>query len=149
MPAESRPLGTAIRYGVLAGVVLLAAVPVYVYLEPGWRAPFARLAAALVLGMALLELRRLLAGRIERPDASPLEAARAPAVVERGAPQRLLELTASVRAGLRSRRHFERVLWPRLVTLAGRPLVPPPPRRGRGPSLARLRDLIASIEDPR
>ena len=72
----------------------------------------------------------------------------APAV-EPGAPQRLLELTASVRAALRSRRHFEKVLWPRLTALATRPLVPPPLRRGRGPSLAGLREVIATIEDER
>jgi hypothetical protein len=149
MRAESRPLATTGRYAALVGVVLLAAVPVYIYLEPHWRALFARLVAALLLGMVLLELRSILAGRILRHGTSPLDAARTPSIVQPGAPHRLLELTGSVRAGLRSRRHFERILWPRLTALAGRPLVPPPLRRGRGPSLARLRDLITTIEDER
>lgn len=149
MRPEPRPLATTGRYAALVGVVLLAAVPVYVYLEPHWRALFARLVAALVLGMALLELRAILAGRVMRHGTSALDAARIPAAVEPGRPQRLLELTGSVRASLRSRRHFERVLWPRLIALAGRPLVPPLLRRHRGPSLARLRDLIATIEDER
>ena len=149
MRAERRPLATTGRYAILVGVVLLAAVPVYVYLEPNWRALFARLAAALVLGVALLELRGILAERVARPGASALDAARIPAAVEPAAPHRLLELAGSVRAGLRSRRHFEHVLWPRLVALARRPLVAPPSRRGRGPSLAGLRNLIATMEDER
>ena len=149
MRAEPRPLATSVRYVVLVGVVLLAAVPVYVYLEPQWRALVPRLAAALVLGMALLELRGILAGRISRHGTSDLDAARISSVIEPGAPQRLLELTASLRAGLRSRRHFERVLWPRLAALATRPLVPPPRRRGRGPSLGSVREIVAAIEDER
>ena len=32
-----------------------------------------------------------------------------------------------VRAARRSRSHFERIMWPRLTALAGRPLVPPAP----------------------
>jgi len=149
MRAERRPLATTGRYAILVGVVLLAAVPVYVYLEPSWRALFARLVAALVLGMALLELRGILADRVARHGTSALDAARIPAPVEPAAPHRLLELTGSVRAGLRSRRHFEQVLWPRLVALARRPLVPPPLRRGRGPSLAGLRHLVTTMEEER
>jgi hypothetical protein len=149
MPAEPSPLASAIRYALLVGLVLVAAVPVYVYLEPQWRALVPRLGAALVLGVALLELRGILARRVARHGASPLDAARVAPEVELGAPQRLLELTASVRAAVRSRRHFERVLWPRLTQLASRPLVPPPLRRGRGPSLSGLRRVIAAIEDER
>jgi hypothetical protein len=142
MRTEFRPLATTGRYAALVGVVLFAAVPVYLYLEPHWRAHFARVAAALVLGMALLELRGLLAGRLARHGTSALDTARIAAVVEPGAPHRLRELSRSVRAGLRSRRHFEQVLWPRLTALTGRPLVPPP-------LLAGLRDLIARIEGER
>jgi hypothetical protein len=149
MAAEPRPLATSVRYAILVGIVLLAAVPVYVYLEPQWRALVPRLAAALVLGMALLDLRGILTRRVARHGTSALDAARIPPASEPGAPQRLLELTASVRTALRSRRHFEKVLWPRLSALALRPLVPPPLRRGRGPSLAGLRRVIAAIEDER
>ena len=47
----------AIRGAVLGGVVLLAAVPVYVFVEAPWRTLVARLAVAFVLGVALLQLR--------------------------------------------------------------------------------------------
>jgi hypothetical protein len=139
----------AVRCVALAGVVLLAAVPVYLYLEPPWRGIVPRLAAALVLGITLLEIRAILVLRLAHHEASPLDAARIPPVTDDGAPHRLREIEAGVRAALRSRRHFERVLWPRLAALSPRPLVPPPTRRGRGPSLAGLRALIATIEHER
>ena len=95
MAAEPRPAATTARYVVLGGLVLLAAVPLYVYLEPQWRALVSRLAAALVLGMALLELRGILAGRVAHLDPSALDAARTTPAPEPAVPQRLLELTAS------------------------------------------------------
>ena len=63
--------------------------------------------------------------------------------------ERFLGLWDDVRYGARSRRYFDRVLWPRLLALAGRPLVRPRHRRGlgrRGPSLAALERVIADIE---
>src|SRR6266705_2746573 len=61
-----RPLArVAVRCAVLAAVVLLATVPVYVYVEPSWRALVARSASAFVLGVALLQLRRALADRLK------------------------------------------------------------------------------------
>lgn len=149
MPADARPVAASLRYGLLVGVVLFAAVPVYVYLEPQWRALVPRLAAALLLGVALLELRGILARRVARHGASALDAARVAPAVEPGVPYRLVELRASVRAGLRSRRHFETVLWPRLTELATRPLPLPRLRRGRGPSLASFRAVVTAIEDQR
>ena len=38
MRGEPRPLATTVRYVILVGGVLLLAVPIYVYLEPQWRA---------------------------------------------------------------------------------------------------------------
>jgi hypothetical protein len=137
------------RYVALAGFVLLVAVPLYFYLEPPGRGVVPRLASALVLGIALLELRALLALRLADAGGSALEAALAPAPVEDGVPHRLRETEASLRASLRSRRHFERVLWPRLTALAIRPLTPPPLRRGRGPRRRDLEALIARIETER
>jgi hypothetical protein len=139
----------AVRCVALAGVVLLAAVPVYLYLEPPWRGIVPRLAAALVLGITLLELRAILVLRLTHHEASPLDAARIPPVTDDGAPHRLREIEAGIRAAMRSRRHFELVLWPRLAALSPRALVPPPTRRGRGPSLRGLRDVISTIEDER
>ncbi len=134
------------RYLALGGVVLLAAVPVYVYVEPPWRALVARLAAALVLGVALLELRRTLAGRLARGEASALDEARGRVGPEPGMPLRFLDLISDVRAALRNRRHFEEVFWPRLEALSRHPLVRPPLRLGRGPSLDSVREVIAVIE---
>jgi hypothetical protein len=138
----------AVRCAALGAVVLLAAVPVYVYVEPPWRPPVARLAAALVLGAGLLRLRaEVAAGLTRRPSA--LDAARDRREAPPAVPLRFEELIEDLRASRRSRRHFERILWPRLSALAAHPLTPPPTRRGRGPGLAALREVIAAIERQR
>jgi hypothetical protein len=149
MRADRRLVWALVRYAVLAGAVLLAAVPLYFYLEVPGRALVPRGAAALVLGIALLELRGTLALRLADQGASALDAALVPPPVDDGVPHRLRETEASLRAALRSRRHFERVLWPRLVALADRPLTPPPPRRARGPRLRDVEALVARIEGER
>jgi hypothetical protein len=63
----------AVRSATLAAVVLIVAVPVYVYVEPSWRAFVARLACAFVLGVALLQFRRALLDRLADLDGSALE----------------------------------------------------------------------------
>ena len=142
-----RPLArVAVRCAVLAAAVLLATVPVYVYVEPSWRALVARLASAFVLGVALLQLRRALADRLAEGGDSALDAARGHRRPEPSVPHHFIDLASDVRAALRSRRYFERALWPRLQTLTSRPLVRPSVRPGRGPSLASLRDVITAIE---
>ncbi|MGH7389286.1 MAG: hypothetical protein ACREM3_07480 [Candidatus Rokuibacteriota bacterium] len=146
MRAERVLADIVARYLALGGVVLLAAVPVYVFAEPPWRPLVARVAAALVLGVALLELRRALAGRLARGEPSALDEARGRPAPTPAVPLRFLDLVNDVRAALRNRRYFEEVFWPRLAALAGRPLVRPPLRAGRGPSLASLRDVVAVIE---
>lgn len=142
-----RPLAlVAVRCAVLAGLVLLASVPVYVWVEPAWRPPVARGAAALVLGVALLQLRRTVAERLDEGGAWALDEARRHRRSEPAVPHHFLGLVSDVRTALRSRRYFERGLWPRLAALATRPVAPPPARRGRGPSLASLRRALAEIE---
>lgn len=136
----------AVRAAVLGGVVLLATVPVYVYVEPAWRALVVRLAAALVLGTTLLHLRRALVDHLDRAPASALDEARVRRGPGPGVPHRFQDLINDVRAARRSRRYFEQVLWPRLAALSSAPLEPPPPRRGRGPSLAGLRAVVEAIE---
>jgi hypothetical protein len=130
----------------LAGVVLLALVPVYVWVEPPWRPLLARAAAAFVLGVALLQLRRVLADRLEDDGAWALDEARGRRRPEPAVPHHFLGLASDVRAALRSRRYFERGLWPRLAALTSRPPARPRSRRGRGPSLASLRRAIADLE---
>ena len=136
----------AVRAAVLGGVVLLATVPVYVYVEPAWRALVVRLAAALVLGTTLLHLRRALVDHLDRTPASALDEARVRRAPGPGVPHRFQDLINDVRAARRSRRYFEQVLWPRLAAMSSAPLEPPPPRRGRGPSLAGLRAVLETIE---
>jgi len=133
----------------LAGVVLLAAVPIYVFVEPPWRPLVARLAVAFVLGVALLQLRGAVAARLARGGASPLEQALERPVSPPAVPLRFEELIDDVRAARRSLGHFERIMWPRLTALASHPLARPPARLGRGPSLAALRRVIADIERER
>ncbi len=136
----------AVRCAVLGGLVLLVTVPVYVFVEPAGRVLVVRLAVALVLGAALLQLRAALTERLAAHGASALDEARDAPGPETGLPLRFLDLMHDVRATLRSRRHFDRVLWPRLSGLARHPLVRPPVRPGRGPSLASLSAVIDDIE---
>jgi hypothetical protein len=145
--AADRPLPRiAVRCAVLGGMVLLATVPVYVYVEPEWRALVARLAAAFVLGTTLLQLRRALVDHLARGRASALDEARVRRGPGPGVPHRFLDLVNDVRTARRSRRYFEQVLWPRLTAFSSAPLVRPPARRGRGPSLASLRGVVDVIE---
>ncbi|HEU4371718.1 MAG TPA: hypothetical protein VFV05_26140 [Methylomirabilota bacterium] len=136
----------AVRCALLAAVVLLASVPVYVYVEPPWRALVARLASALVVGGTLLQLRRALVDRLGQAGASALDEARGGRAPEPSVPHHFLELVGDVRAARRSRRYFEDALWPRLAALAAHPVARPRGRPGRGPGLARLRAVIAAIE---
>jgi hypothetical protein len=139
----------AIRGAALSGVVLLAVVPVYIYVEAPWRTLVARLAVAFVLGVALLQLRAVVAARLARAEPSALEEELARPGIPPAVPLRLEELMDDVRAARRSRGHFERIMWPRLTALAGRPLVRPPDRLGRGPTLGDLRRVLADIESRR
>jgi hypothetical protein len=149
MRADRALLGLAVRCLVLAAVVLLATVPVYVYVEPGWRPLVARLAAAFVVGVCILNFRRTLVERLALDGSSPLDEARGRRAPEPGVPHHFRDLVSDVRAALRSRRYFEEALWPRLVGYASRPLTRPPLRLGRGPSLAALRTALDAIEKSR
>src|SRR5206468_2474710 len=87
--------------------------------EPSWRALVARLAAALVLGIALLQLRAVITEHVEAGGRSALDAARFAPGPAPGVPYHVVELTSDVRTALRSRRYFETVLWPRLEAYPG------------------------------
>jgi hypothetical protein len=146
VPAD-RPLArVAVRGAVLGGVVFLAVMPTYIWVEPPWRALVARLAAALVVGVILVQLRRALADRLADDGGSPLDEARRRRAPEPEVPHHFLGLVSDLRAALRHRRYFEEVWWPRLQALAPRALARPPLRPGRGPSLASLREVIDDLE---
>jgi len=87
----------ALRAAALGAAVLLAAVPLYVYVEPPWRPGVARLAAAFVLGVTLLQLRAAVAARLGRA-VSALDDARARPEVGPAVPLRFQELIEDVRA---------------------------------------------------
>jgi hypothetical protein len=146
MSAERPLVRLAVRVAVLGGLVLLAAVPVYVYVEPAWRGLVARLATALVLGVTLLQLRRAVVDRLELGEGSPLDEARVRRRPEPAVPHHFLDLMSDVRTTLRSRRYFEEVMWPRLSAFTSAALGRPRARPGRGPSLASLRAVLADIE---
>jgi hypothetical protein len=146
VPTDRLIAPVVVRCAVLGGVVLLAAVPVYVFVEAPWRTLVARLAVAFVLGVALLQLRAVVAARLPRAGGSPLEQELARPGNPPAVPLRFEELIDDVRATRRSRGHFERIMWPRLTALAPRPLVRPPVRLGRGPTLGDLRRVLADIE---
>ena len=144
--------GVIARYGAFIFLVLLVAIPIYVYVEPPWRPLVARLAAAFVLGVALLELRAALARRIALDGGSALDEARRREAPEPAVPEPFLALMEDLRAATRNRRYFEDVFWPRvlaLYTALGHrsDSLPRPPARSlhRGPSLATLRDVIAIL----
>ena len=149
MSADRLLVPIAIRCAILGGVVLLAAVPVYVFVEAPWRTLVARLAVAFVLGVALLQLRGAVVARLARAGGSPLEQELGRPGSPPAVPLRFEELIDDVRATRRSRGHFERIMWPRLTALASRPLARPPARLGRGPSLGDLRRVITDIEGER
>jgi hypothetical protein len=138
-----------IRCAALGGIVLIAIVPLYVFVEPPWRPLVARLAVAFVLGVTLLQLRGAVVARLARGGASAIEQALERPGSPPAVPLRLEELIDDVRATRRSRGHFERIMWPRLTALASRPLARPPARLGRGPSLTELRRVIAELERER
>jgi hypothetical protein len=146
VPADRSLSRVAVRSAMLGGVALFLIVPVYVYVEPSWRGFVARLACAFVLGVALLQFRRALRQRLADRGASALDAARAWREPEPGVPHHFRDLASDVRTALRSRRYFEKVLWPRLAALTPQPQPRPLSRPGRGPSLTSLRRVIAAIE---
>ena len=146
---DERPLAAVlVRSAFLAAVVLIVTLPVYVWVEPSWRSLVARLACAFVLGVALLQLRAVLATVLEAGGASPLDAARTRPAPEPSVPYHFQDLVSDVRMALRSRSYFERALWPRLEALAARPLPRPRLRPGRGPSLAGLRRVLDTLGRP-
>lgn len=147
MRADRHPARIAVGYAGLVGVALFVAVPVYIFVEPPSRSLVVRLATAVVLGTALLELRAALVHRLAVGGGSALDDARGRSGAEPDVPPRFPALIGDVRAAVRSRRYFEKVFWPRLLTLTRHPPPRPPVRRGgRGPSLASLHEAIVAIE---
>ena len=145
--AERSPRRRAGR-AILAAVVVLAAMPAYLALSPPWQPIAVRLACAVTVIAGCVRLLRLARSAMEAAHPSPLEMPPPPAAAP-ALDARFLALRDDVTHGMRSRRYFDRILWPRLSRLAGTDLARPPERRGlrrRGPSMSALARLVTEIE---
>jgi len=132
----------------LALLLVLAAIPVYLVLKPSWRPMVVRLACALVVAAGCIHARRRVRRAIGEYAPSALDTPPAPSPVPE-IDQRFLRARVDIALSLRSRPYFDRVLWPRLLALAGGRLEPPAGRRWvrrRGPSPAALAKLMGEVE---
>jgi type VI protein secretion system component VasK len=149
MVARPRERGwhLVLGYVALLTAVVMAAVPAYLFVESRWQPLVVRLAAALVLGVMLIHVRRIVSRRVDADGVSAFDAALEPAAVPPRVEHRLVDLEEEVRAAVRSRRSFERTLWPRLLAHARGPIAAPARRRfARGPSVDELRTLVERLE---
>ena len=145
--AERSPRRRAGR-AILAAVVVLAATPAYLALSPPWQPVAVRLSCAAIVAAGCVRVLRLARGAMEAEPLSPLDRPPPPAAIP-DLDARFLSLRDDVTHGMRSRRYFDRVLWPRLSGLAGTDLPRPPEGRGlrrRGPSMSALARLVTEIE---
>lgn len=145
--------------GYLLFVMLLdvALTPVYFLVESPHRPTVVRLGGALVVGIAVIHLRRIVRERIEDQPPSNFALALHQAITEPHDAPLFLKLRNEVRFSGTSHQYFEHVLWPRILALLARqsgrpPVIAPVIPAGRrlfrrGPSLAALRDLIAELEE--
>jgi hypothetical protein len=143
-PSPRRRAGRAI----LAALVVLAATPAYLALSPPWQPVAVRLSGAAIVIAGCVRLLRLARSAMEAAPPSPLDKPPPPAAAP-ALDARFLALRDDVTHGMRSRRYFDRILWPRLSRLAGRDLARPPEGRGlrrRGPSMSALTRLVSEIE---
>jgi len=149
MPAQAKrsPRRRAGR-AILAAVVVLAVTPAYLALSPPWQPVAVRLACVAIVIAGCVRLLRLARSAMEAVPPSPLDAPPLPAAAP-ALDARFLALRDDVTHGMRSRRYFDRILWPRLSALAGTDLSRPPEGPGlhrRGPSMSALARLVTEIE---
>jgi len=123
-------------------------MPAYLALSPPWQPVAVRLSCAAIVAAGCVRALRRARGAMEAEPRSPLDAPPPPAAVPE-LDARFLALRDDVIHGTRSRRYFDRILWPRLSGLAGTDLPRPAERRGlrrRGPSMSVLARLVTEIE---
>lgn len=134
--------------GLLAVLLVLVAIPVYLVLDPSWRPMAVRLACALIMAAgcvrAIGRVRRVIGEDVPSAFDAPPPPSPAPEM-----DPRFLRVRDDVVFSTRSRPYFDRVLWPRLLDLAGGSLALPAGRRWlrrRGPSPGALAGLLAEVE---
>jgi hypothetical protein len=151
-PEPSRGAGIVAVIGVL--VALAAGISLTeLFVAQGYRQAAMGLIAAVVLLVAVSRIRTLVQAAVERRPAWGADPAWEPWPERRAADSRLARFHDEIRSSTRSQSYFEHLLWPRLVALArARGVSPesfakPAGRRfGRGPSLAALARLLATLE---
>ena len=158
-PLARQAFRVAVGYAALVGVVTLAALPVSYSLTPASRVTLLHVAAGVVLAVALAQVARAARRRVEAQAPSAFDRALVRVEAEPTLPREFRELFDEVRFGRARDGYFQRILWPRLVSLAAsRPdapvLVAPARSRvrrwlGLGPPLSAIRGIIARMEDGR
>lgn len=137
-----------LAHGIVAALLVLAAIVAYLTMAPSWRPFVVRLACTTMVIVGCVRALRGVRRAIDGEPPSELDVPRpAPPPSERdGAYRRLHD---DLVFSNRSQQYFEAILWPRLVELAGDTLPRPverPRTRRRGPSLEALETLIAEAE---
>jgi hypothetical protein len=132
-------------------VVIAFAYPIYVSVAHERQGLVVRLAAASILGIALLQIHKRLRRDLDGQPPSRFELARQTRPPPFKIDPHLAKLRGEVQHSLKSRHYFDDVLWPRLVALGtrrGSILRPPPPRwpAARGPNLRQIADLVSTVE---
>jgi hypothetical protein len=111
-----------------------------------------RIAAALVLAVALIHAHSALRAKLGTTSASKFERALEPATSIVKLDPHFLRIRDELQISMTSRDYFERAFWPLLLGLAARlgvdpPVMPPTDRFGRrGPSAAAIAALVAALE---
>ena len=156
-PLARHALRIAAGYAALVGIVTLAALPVSYSLAPSSRATLLHVAAGVVLAVALAQVARAARRRVEEQPPSGFDRALVRLEPEPSLPREFRELFDEVRFGRARDGYFQRILWPRLLSLAAsRPDAPAliQPQRSRlrcwlglGPTLSAIRGVIARVED--
>jgi hypothetical protein len=144
--------------GLVATLVVVAALGAAVslaelFVAQGYRPTAIRLIGALVLLIAVSRVRAIVQACVERRPAWGADETGEGGPNRGAADAHAARFDDEIRFSVRSQSYFEHLLWPRLVALArtrgGSPeaLEKPPGRTlGRGPSLAALARVIASLE---
>jgi hypothetical protein len=157
-PRDENPRLLRMAAGHLAFAVIvgLVATPLYLWYGEGERPLVARMAVALVVGIALYNASRRFGETYLSATASDFERALEP---QREAPEldpTFVKLHTDIGHSAGSWRYFEAVLKPQLATIARRrglpeivlPAGPLRPRWGRwrGPGLQKLREIVTSLQ---
>ena len=139
----------------LVALVIAATLPALIALPTDARPIILRVALAAGLVILLFTLIGRMLGSFRHDDPNAFERALQPPVAPVRLDASLSQLRDEIRHSRASQRDFEKVLWPRLRTLASRRGLAaddqPPPRpegwlKRRGPSITDLNQLVDHLE---